>query len=65
MEEVKEEKGWFADKIEKIKKFCEEHPDVVLTLAGGAASLLGGALKLYAAKTDYTETDGCCRCCRC
>ena len=39
----------------KIKNFCSNHPDVVLTVVGGFASILGGCLKLYANKSDYDD----------
>ena len=55
MEETKVDKikNWFGDKKDKVKKFCSEHPDVVLTVVGGLASVVGGCIKLYASKSEY------------
>lgn len=55
MEEKKDFKTWWIDKKTKVKNFCSNHPDVVLTVIGGLASLAGGALKLYANKTEYED----------
>ena len=53
MEEKRDFKTWWNDKKTKVKIFCSNHPDVVLTVVGGLASLAGGALKLYANKSEY------------
>ena len=47
----------------KIKWWCKDHPDVILTVAGGIASIVGGCIKLYANKSEYedhlfTQVDG-------
>lgn len=55
MEEKKDFKTWLKEKKDKVKKFCSEHPDVVLTVVGGLASLAGGALKIYANKSEYED----------
>lgn len=55
MEEKKGIKEWLAEKKTSIKDFCKSHPDVVWSLIGGAASILGGALKLYASRSDYDD----------
>lgn len=61
-EEKKGFKAWLVDKKDKAKKFCSDHPDVVLTVIGGVASIVGGCIKLYANKTEYEDylytTDG-------
>ena len=62
-EEKKGFKAWFLEKKESAKKFCKEHPDVVLTVIGGVASIVGGALKIYANRSEFednlfTEIDG-------
>ena len=54
-EEKKSLKVWFAERKDKVKKFCAEHPDVVLTVAGGLMSIVGGALKIYANKSEYED----------
>lgn len=48
-------KAWFKRTKDKVFGFCEEHPDVVLTVAGGFASLVGGCIKLYCSKTEYDD----------
>jgi len=50
VEEVTEEK-----KEGKFKAWCKKHPDVVLTVAGGLAGLVGGILKLWAVKSEYED----------
>lgn len=55
MEEKKTLKGWIIDKKNKVVKFCEDHPDVILTVVGGIASLAGGCIKLYCSKTEYED----------
>ena len=35
--------------------WCKEHPDVILTVAGGIASIIGGCIKLYASKSEYED----------
>ena len=56
MEEAKEEvvevKMGFKD---KFLGFCRKHPDVVLTLVGGVASLAGGIIKIIAAINEYED----------
>ena len=62
LNEVVEEKNWFGRTKDKFKTFCKEHPDIILTVLGGAASLVGGAMKLIAVKNEYSDevyvTDG-------
>ena len=55
MEEKKGVKEWLLEKKTKAKEFAKEHPDVIWTLIGGAASILGGCLKIYANKSDYDD----------
>lgn len=55
MEEKKTFKTWLKERKDKVKKFCSEHPDVILTVVGGLASLAGGALKIYANKSEYED----------
>ena len=58
IEEVVETEGWWT----RVKNWCGEHPDIVLTLLGGACSIVGGAMKLHAMKNEYQDevymTDG-------
>ena len=54
-EEKKGFKNWFKEKKEKVLDYCEKHPDVVLTLVGGLMSIAGGALKIYANKSEYED----------
>ena len=35
--------------------WCKEHPDVLLTVVGGIASIVGGCIKLYANKSEYED----------
>ena len=55
MEEKKTLKEWLEEKKTKVKDFCSKHPDVVFTVVGGFASLLGGCIKLYTSKTEYED----------
>ena len=55
MEEKKSVKEWFGEKKDSFKKFCNEHPDVVLTVIGGFASIVGGCIKLYASKSEFEQ----------
>lgn len=55
MEEKKTFGVWFKETKEKVLNFCKEHPDVILTVAGGLMSVAGGALKIYANKTEYED----------
>lgn len=55
MEEKKGLKAWLVDKKDRAKQFCADHPDVVLTVVGGLASIVGGCIKLYANKTEYED----------
>ena len=55
MEEKKTFKQWLEEKKSKAKEFCSNHPDVVWTVIGGFASLLGAGIKLYANKTEYDD----------
>lgn len=55
MKEKMTVKKWFVDKKNKVVKFCEDHPDVILTVIGGLASLAGGCIKLYCSKTEYED----------
>lgn len=55
MEEKKTFKQKLADKWTSVKKFCEDHPDVVLTLVGGIASIAGAGLRVYANKSEYED----------
>lgn len=68
MDEIKdevvevEEVSWFKRKKNQFVDFCKQHPDIVLTVVGGLASLVGGAMKLVASKNEYQDevymTDG-------
>ena len=55
VEKKKSFKERLSEKFGKVKNFCSDHPDVVLTVLGGLASLAGGCLKLYANKTEYED----------
>lgn len=56
MEENKEvKKSWFADKRDKFLDFCRRHPEGCLTVLGGLFTVTAGAMKLYAAKTEYED----------
>lgn len=62
-EEKKGFKTWFVEKKEQVKTYFKEHPDTVLTIISIGASILGGAMKIYASKSEYdgnlfTEVDG-------
>lgn len=48
-------KKWLDEKKTKVKDFCSKHPDVVLTVVGGFASIIGGCLRLYANKSEYED----------
>lgn len=55
---VEKKKGFkqkLSEKVDKVKNFCSNHPDVVLTVLGGLASLAGGCIKLYTSKTEYED----------
>lgn len=56
MEEKKTFKTWLKDKKDKVIKFCSDHPDAVLTVVGGLASIAGGCIKLYCSKTEYDDS---------
>lgn len=49
---------------DRFIQFCKENPDVIWTLVGGALSIIGGCVKLYANKSEYdnylltTDRDG-------
>lgn len=62
VDEVEIKETWWLKGKNKVKKFCEDHPDVVLTFIGGAFTLVGGAMKLIAASKEYSDevymTDG-------
>lgn len=49
-------KAWLKERKDKAKEFCSTHPDVILTVFGGLASLAGGLLKIYANKTEFEDT---------
>ena len=55
MEEKRSLKEWFVDQKTKVVNFCKDHPDVVFTVVGGFASLVGGCIKLYCSKTEYED----------
>lgn len=57
MEEKKKKtlKEWWNEKTLPTREWIGKHPDVCLTLIGGICSLLGGALKIYAMKTEYQD----------
>ena len=55
MKEKKGFKAWFVETKKKVMDFCAKHPDAILTISGGLLSLAGGALKLYANKSDYDD----------
>ena len=55
VEQKKSLKEKLSEKKTRFKEFCSNHPDVVLTVLGGLASLAGGCLKLYANKTEYED----------
>lgn len=55
MDKKKSLKRWIEEKTAKAKDFCGKHPDVLLTLLGGVASVIGGCLKLYMSKTEYED----------
>lgn len=55
MEKKRTLKEWFEDQKNKVVNFCKDHPDVVLTVVGGLASLGGGIIKLYCSKTEYDD----------
>ena len=61
-EVVEEKENWFVKKKTQFVDFCKQHPDIVLTVIGGIASLAGGAMKLAASKNEYQDevymTDG-------
>ena len=55
MEEKKSFKERWIERWDKILDWAGEHPDVLLTVAGGIMSLVGGGLKLYATKSDFND----------
>ena len=55
MEEKRTLKGWFGDQKRKVVQFCKDHPDVILSVIGGIASVTGGCIKLYLSKTEYDD----------
>ena len=48
-------KNWFKEKWATVKDFCGAHPDVVLSILGGLFTLTGGALEIYANRTEYED----------
>ena len=40
---------------QRFVAWCKEHPDVLLTVGGGIASIIGGCIKLYASKSEYED----------
>ena len=60
MNETNEETEVIVEKKPTLKDrflgFCKKHPDVILTVLGGIASLAGGILKVYANKTEYEDS---------
>lgn len=46
-------KAWWNER--KIVKFCKEHPDTTLTLAGGLLTIIGGVVKIAVDKREYED----------
>lgn len=51
-----EEKKTLKDRWNKAKDWFKEHPDVGLTLLGGALALVGGCMKLYVHNHEYEDS---------
>ena len=52
--EDKKKLTW-KERFEKVKEYCSEHSDTILCVLGGAASIIGGCIKLYAYKNEYDD----------
>lgn len=60
MEEKKT--SWFAEKRDKFVEFWKSRPELVLTVVGGAFTVLGACINCYTVKNEYKDqvymTDG-------